>query len=98
MKDDSELEINDDWAGDQDYAPKRRFTRSGKTGFLRILLAVLLILVFLGGIFYFLSRQSTDDETSLLQSKLADLAQQTSSLEKQNKELQGKAGTVGPDP
>jgi len=31
MKNDSELEINDDWSGDQDYGPKRRFTRSGKT-------------------------------------------------------------------
>ena len=98
MKDDSELEINQDWSEDQDYAPKRRFTRSGKTGFLRILLAVLLILVFLGGIFYFLSRQSTDDETSLLQSKLADLEQKTSSLEKQITELQGKVSTLGPDP
>ena len=63
MKNDSELEINHDWSDDQDYSPKRRFMRSGNTGFLRILLAVLLILLFLAGIFYFLSRQSTDDET-----------------------------------
>jgi len=72
--------------------------RSGHTGFFRILLAVLLILVFLGGIFYFLSRQSTDDETDLLQSKLANLEQKISSLEKQITELQGKVSTLGPDP
>jgi LysM repeat protein len=98
MKNDSELEINHEWSDDQDYSPKRRFMRSGHTGFLRILLAVLLILVFLGGIFYFLSRQSTDDETNLLQSKLANLEQKTSSLEKQITELQGKVSTLGPDP
>ncbi len=98
MKDDSELEINHDWSDDQDFAPKRRLMRSGNTGFLRILLAVLLILVFLGGIFYFLSRRSTDDETNLLQSKLANLEQKISSLEKQITELQGKVSTLGPDP
>ena len=98
MKKDDELEINHDWSDDEDYSPKRRLMRSGKTGFLRILLVVLLILVFLGGIFYFLSRQSTDDETNLLQSKLANLEQKTSSLEKQITELQGKVSTLGPDP
>jgi len=98
MKDDSELEINHDWSDDQDYAPKRRLMQSGNTGFLRILLAVLLILVFLGGIFYFLSRQSTGDEKDLLQSKLANLEQKISSLEKQITELQGKVSTLGPDP
>jgi LysM repeat protein len=98
MKNDSELEINHDWSDDQDFAPKRRLMRSGNTGFLRILLAVLLILVFLGGIFYFLSRRSTDDETNLLQSKLANLEQKISSLEKQITELQGKVSTLGPDP
>jgi len=98
MKNDSQLEINHDWSDDEDYSPKRRFMRSGNTGFLRILLAVLLILIFLGGIFYFLSRQSTDDETNLLQSKLANLEQKISSLEKQITELQGKVSTLGPDP
>ena len=98
MKNDSELEINHDWSEDQDYSPKRKFMRSGNTGFLRILLAVLLILLFLAGIFYFLSRQSTDDEKDLLQSKLANLEQKLSSLEKQITELQGKVSTLGPDP
>jgi LysM repeat protein len=98
MKKDDELEINHDGSDDEDYSPKRRLMRSGNTGFLRILLAVLLILVFLGGLFYFLSRHSTDDETNLLQSKLANLEQKVSSLEKQITELQGKVSTLGPDP
>jgi len=98
MKDDSQLEINHDWSDDQDFSPKRRFMQSGNSGFLRILLVVLLILIFLGGIFYFLSRQSPDDETHLLQSKLANLEQKISSLEKQITELQGKVSTLGPDP
>ena len=98
MKNESELEINHDWSDDQDYSPKRRLMRSGNTGFLRILLAVLLILVFVGGIFYFLSRRSTDDESNLLQSKLANLEQKFSSLEKQITELHGKVSTLGPDP
>ena len=98
MKKDDELEINHDWSDDEDYSPKRRLMRSGKTGFLRILLVVLLILAFLGGIFYFLSGRSTDGETNLLQSKLANLEQKISSLEKQITELQGKVSTLGPDP
>ena len=98
MKDDSELEINHDWSDDQEYSPKRRFGRSANSGFLRILLGVLLILVFLGGIFYFLSRQSPDEEKDLLQSKLANLEQKLFSLEKQITELQGKVSTLGPDP
>jgi LysM repeat protein len=72
--------------------------RSGKSGFLRILLGVLLILVFLGGIFYFLSRPSTDDESNLLQSKVTNLEQKIFSLEKQITELEGKVSTLGPDP
>jgi LysM repeat protein len=98
MKNDSELEINHDWSDDQDYSRKRRFMRSGNSGFFRILLGVLLILVFLGGIFYFLSRQSANDETNLLQSKLTNLEEKISSLEKQITELQGKVSTLGPDP
>ena len=98
MKDDSELEINQEWSDEQEYSPKRRFARSANSGFLRILLGGLLILVFLGGIFYFLSRPSGDDENNLLQSKLSNLEQKIFSLEKQITELQGKVSTLGPDP
>jgi len=98
MKNDSELEIKDDWSDDRAYSPKRRLMRSGNGGFLRILLAVLLVLIFLGGIFYFLSRRSTGDETDLLQSKVTNLEQKIVALEKQIAELQGKVSTLGPDP
>ena len=65
---------------------------------LRILLAIILVLIFAGGILYFLTKRPTSREAEPLQSKLTALEQKIAGLEKQLAELQGKIGTSAPDP
>jgi LysM repeat protein len=96
MKDDSELKIDDH--DDSTYSPKQRRIGSGNSKSLRILLVVILVLVFAGGIFYFLSKRSTGGEASPLQLKVTTLEEKIAGLEKQLAELQGKVSTSGPDP
>jgi len=96
MKDDSELKIDDH--DDSTYSPKRRRIESGNSKSLRILLVVILVLVFAGGIFYFLSKRSTGGEASPLQLKVTTLEEKIAGLEKQLGELQGKVSTSSPDP
>lgn len=94
MKDHSEPQMNDEVSP---YSPKRRRTGYGNNRFFQILLGALLILIFAGGIFYFLSKQSTEGGGSLLPSKMAVLEQKVIGLEKQLTELQGKLNTSGAD-
>jgi len=96
MKDDSELKIDDH--NDTTYSPKQRRIGSGNSKSLRILLVVILVLVFAGGIFYFLSKRSTGGEASPLQLKVTTLEEKIAGLEKQLAELQGKVSTSSPDP
>jgi LysM repeat protein len=98
MKDDPELKINDAWPDDNPYPSRRRSIESGSSKVLRILVIIILVLVFIGGILYFLGRQPTGSETNLLQSKVTALEQRMTGLEKQFAELSGKIGTLGPDP
>jgi len=97
MKDDPKLQMNDAWSDDRPYSPKRRRIGSGNSKFLPILLGILLVVVFAGGIFYFITRSPTGGEATL-QSRMAAFEQKIASLEKQITELQGKLGTAGPDP
>jgi len=98
MRSDSELELDDAWSGGRVYSPKRRGGESGGSSrYLRILLIVFLVLIFAGGIFYFLNRPPLGSETTLLQSKVIALEQRITGLEKQIAELHGKVSTQGPD-
>jgi len=98
MKDDPELQINDDWEDDKPYAPKRRRIGEGSTKLFRMLLAVLLLVVFAGGIFYFITKRTASDESKPVDSKLTALEQKVANLEKQLGDLQGKMGAAGTDP
>ena len=98
MKDDPKLQMNDDFPDDSTYSPKRRPMRSGNSRFLQILLGSLLILIFLGGILYFLGKRTTGGEASPLQLRVAALEQKMAGLEKQLAELQGKITPSGSDP
>ena len=97
MKDDSELQM-DDADDSTTYSPKRRRIGSGNSKSLRILLGVILVLIFAGGIFYFLSKRPTGGEANPLQFKVTALEEKIAGLEKQLAELQGKVSTSGPDP
>ena len=97
MTDDPKLKMNDAWSEDSTYSPKRRRIGSGNSKSLRIVLIILLILIFAGGIIYFLSKGLTDGGASLLQVKVTALEQKVAGLEQQLAELQGKISTSGPD-
>jgi LysM repeat protein len=98
MKDDPVVQLNDSWSDDSSYSPKRKRIGPGNSKPLRILLGILVVFIFVGGIFYFLSRLSPGGEAGLLQSKVTALEQKIADLEKQLTELQGKISTSGQDP
>lgn len=97
MKDDSKLQLNG--VDGSTYSPKRRQIGSGESKILRMILAMILILVFIGGIFYFISKQRpAGDEASPLQLKVTALEEKIVRLEEQLIELQGKVSASGSDP
>jgi LysM repeat protein len=98
VKEDPELETNDTWSEDNAYLSKRKGSGSGNKKSLWILLGILLILIFAGGIAYFLSKQSAGREATPLESKVAALEEKFEGLDKQLAELQGKISTPGTDP
>jgi len=98
MTDDSKLKMNDTWSENSTYSPKRRRIGSGNGKSLRILLMILLVLIFAGGIIYFFSKGLTGGGESLLQLKVTALEQKIAGLEQQLAELQIKITTSGKDP
>ena len=90
MKDDPELQTNDDSPDDPIYSPKRRETESDSNRLLPAIIVVLLVLIFAGGIYYFITKRPAEGDATL-QSKITG-------LEKQMADLQGKSMTGGPDP
>jgi LysM repeat protein len=97
MKEDPELQMDDGWSEGRAYSPKRRGSGSDSSRYLRVLLIVFLVLIFVGGILYFLGKRPTGGDTTLLQSKVIALEQRIGGLEKQIRELQGKITTPAPD-
>ena len=97
MKDDPELQMDDGWSDNRTYPPKRRVNGSSSGRYLRILVIVILVLVFAGGVLYFLGRQPSSEVPSL-QSKMIALEQRIGGLEKRMGELQAKIATSVQDP
>jgi len=98
MEDDSELEMKEAWPDDSTYSPKRTRIRSGRNKRLHVLLGILVLGVFAGGIFYFVNGRSSGGAADPLQLKMAAFEQKIAGLERQIADLQGKSGPVGPDP
>jgi len=96
MKDDLELQVNDVRSGKSSSSPNRGGIGSANSQSLSILLGILLVVIFAGGILYFFSKRPTGDEVSFLQSKVIELERKNAELEKQLGELQGKIGTITP--
>jgi LysM repeat protein len=97
MKDDSELQMNDDSPDDRIYSPKRRKTESDSNRLLPAMIVVLFVLIFAGGIYHFITKRPAEGDATL-QSKIASLEEKITGLEKQMADLQGKSVTGGPDP
>ena len=94
-KDELEREVNNE--NSTPFLRGRRI-RLSSNNILPILMGILIVLVFAGGIFYFLSKRSTGGEASPLQLKVTTLEEKIAGLEKQLGELQGKVSTSSPDP
>ena len=97
MKEDPELQMDDDSPDDNTYSPKRRRIGSDSDRLLPAIIIVLLVVIFVGGIIYFFTRQSTQGDATL-QSKIASLEEKITGLEKQIVDLQGKSVAGAPDP
>ncbi|MEI9478783.1 MAG: LysM peptidoglycan-binding domain-containing protein [Deltaproteobacteria bacterium] len=98
MKDDPELELDDTWPNESARSSKRRRVESGKRESLPILLGIVLVLILAGGIVYFLSKGTTGDEATPLESRVTALEQKIVGLEKQLTEFQEKTSVSGPAP
>ena len=94
LKDDLKREVND---YNSTPSPKRRKTESDGNGLLPTMMVVLLVLIFAGGIYYFITKRPAEGDATL-QSKIASLEEKITDLEKQIATLQGKSVTGGPDP
>ena len=95
MTDDPKLKMNDTYLENSTYSPKRRRIGYGNGKSLRIVLIILFLLIFAGGIIYFFNKGAAGDQTSLLQSKVTFLEQRIAKLEEQTAELQGKITNSG---
>lgn len=98
MKDESESQMENGWSDQRTYSPRRRQIGSANNKALRILIGIILVFVFAGGILYFLGKRPAGDEASPLQSKVTVLEQKIAGLEKQLAELRGNISTPAPDP
>jgi LysM repeat protein len=98
MKDESESQMENGWSDQHTYSPRRRQIGSANNKALRILIGIILVFVFAGGILYFLGKRPAGDEASPLQSKVTVLEQKIAGLEKQFAELRGNISTPASDP
>jgi LysM repeat protein len=97
MKEDPELQMDDDSPDDRTDSLKRRRIGSDRDRLLPAIIIVLLVVIFAGGIIYFFTRRSTQGDATL-QSKIASFEEKIMGLEKQIVDLQGKSAAGAPDP
>lgn len=96
MMDDSELQMSDDSLDGRANSPKRRRPESDGNRLAPALAIALLVLLFAGGIYYFITKRPSE-ESATVQSKMATLEERIMGLEKQIAELQGKSAGGTPD-
>jgi len=97
MKDDPELQMNDESPDDRIYRPKRRRMEPDSNRLLPAMMIVLLVLILAGGIYYVITKRPSEGDVTL-QSKVASLEEKITVLEKQMADLQGKSVAGSPDP
>ena len=100
MNEDPELEREDDSPKDRSYS-KRGGIRMDSKKRLPVLVGIALILIFVVGIIYFITKRPTAADTKgeeTLASKMSAIEQKVTSLEAQITELRGKPTTGATDP
>src|SRR5271157_739902 len=97
MNEDPELQRDDDSPKDRSYS-KREGIRMDSKKRLPVLVGIALILIFVVGIIYFITKRPTATDTKseeTLASKMSAIEQKVTSLEAQITELQGKSSKGG---
>jgi len=100
MNEDPELQRDDDPPKDRSYFQKRG-TRMDGNNRLPVLVGLMLVLFFIAGIIYFVSKSPKASDTKgeqALASRMAAIEQKVTDLETQVTELQGKSNKGGTDP
>ncbi len=97
MEEDPELRMDTDPSEGGSYPPKRRRFEPDSRRLLPALVVGLFVLVFAGGIYYFVTHRPSETDATL-RSKVASLEEKIAGLEKQIADLQGKPAAAGPDP
>ena len=97
MRDDPELQMDAGSPDDGTYSPKRGRIESDSRRLLPALIIGLFVLVFAGGIYYFMTNRPSESDPAL-RSKVASLEEKIAGLEKQIADLQGKPAASGADP
>lgn len=97
MKDDTELQKDDDWAEEDIDSSKRGRTGSSNRDRLLVLVGILIAAVLAAMISFSVAKRAGSD-TKLLQMKLAAFEEKISSLERQISDLQGRTGATSVDP
>ena len=98
MQEDPEKQNDDVWLEEDAHSPKQRPVGLDDGKFLRILLGMVILAVFLVGVVYFFNRLGSSGETKILELKVAALEEKVTGFEQQLGELQGKISTSGLDP
>jgi LysM repeat protein len=98
MKEDPELQLNDNWSEENARPARRRRGESDDNKRLPVLLGVILVLILLGGIVYFLGKGTSGNEPNPMESRVTALEQKIAVLEKQIAELQEKSTASRPAP
>ncbi len=97
MRDDPDFQMDAGSRDDGTYPPDRRRSEADNRRLLPALIVGLFVLVFAGGIYYFITNRPSESNGTL-RSKVASLEEKIAGLEKQISDLQGKPATAGPDP
>ncbi len=98
MKEDPELQLNDNWSEENARPARRKRAESDDNKRLPVLLGVILVLILLGGIVYFLGKGTRGNEPNPMESRVTALEQKIGALEKQIAELQDKSTASRPAP
>lgn len=97
MKDDNELQINEELQENNGYSTKQRKSISSSKKSFKVLTFIFIILIFLVGVLYFLTRLTTGVNINPMESRVITLEEKVSGLEKRFEELQGGIVISAPD-